>query len=78
MRQPIEPRQSYTLYAIVVNRFIPGINNVQKASRIAPLLKGEVEKRGSRGMQYKVKGVNIIKYLDEIKRQKAEKRRAKR
>lgn len=77
MRQPIDPAQFYTLYAVVVNRFIPGINNMQKASRIVDRLGGKVEKRGIRGMQYQIKGKNIIKYLDEVKRQKAKKRSAK-
>lgn len=68
----INPRTNYTLGEIVRGGFIPGIDTVQKATRLVQrdkftdkILDAEMVPRGANGVQYKVKGSNIIKYLDK-------------
>ena len=66
----IDPRKFYTLYEIVKEGLIPGIDSTPKAARLMQsdaftnnVLKAQRVQRGSFGMQYRVKGSNIINFL---------------
>lgn len=63
----------YSLGEIVREGIIPGIDTIPKASRLVnhpmfgKILNPLVEKRGARGLQYKVLGSNIREYLQHEK-----------
>jgi len=66
----IDPDRFYSLSEIVKLGLIPSIDNVVKASRLVQsdkminkILNATAVKRGEKGIQYKVKGANIINYL---------------
>lgn len=69
----IKHERLYSLGEIVREEIIPGIDTIPKASRLVnhpvfgKILSPSVEKRGARGMQYKVLGSNIRKYLQHEK-----------
>jgi hypothetical protein len=65
----IDENKLYSLGEIVREKLIPGIDTIPKASRLVngqhrATLKPKVAKRGFSGMQYKVKGSNIIQFLE--------------
>lgn len=66
----IDPKKFYTLGEIVREGLIPGVTNVPAASNLVKtdkmtrkILNGTIVTRGLKGMQYKIKGENIIKFL---------------
>lgn len=66
----IDASKFYTLGEIVREGLIPGIDTVIKASSLiktdaftVKVLNGSLVSRGKNGVQYQVKGSNIIKYL---------------
>lgn len=66
----INPRKFYSLGEIVRGRMIPGVTTIPIASRLVrsdglrnKILNAITLKRGVNGIQYQVKGSNIIKYL---------------
>lgn len=69
----IKKTKLYSLGEIVREALIPGIDTIPKASRlvnnpiIAEILEAVAEKRGARGIQYKVRGSKILKYLEHEK-----------
>lgn len=69
----IDSKRFYTLGEIVREKLIPGMDSIPKIARLihtdtytTKILNGFIVKRGARGIQYKVKGSNIIKYLSSI------------
>ena len=70
---PIDPKRFYTLGEIVREGIIPGMDTIPKMSRLVrsdllfnKVLGAQIVPRGERGVQYKVRGSNIIKYLTQI------------
>lgn len=68
--KPIDSARFYSLGEIVREGLIPGIDTIPKASRLvqtdkfrSKILKATMVARGANGVQYKVRGENIIKYL---------------
>lgn len=64
----IDSRKHYSLGEIVRGELIPGVNTIAKASRLVNglnVLKGQVVQVGSRGVQYKVLGSNILAYVKQ-------------
>jgi len=66
----IDPTRFYSLGEIVREELIPGIDTVVKASRLVQTdkmrkgpLRATMVARGANGVQYKVRGENIINYL---------------
>jgi hypothetical protein len=65
----IDEKKGYSLGEIVRYELIPGVDSIAKASRLVKnpiagkVLKPKVVTRGSRGVQYRVTGANIEKYL---------------
>lgn len=65
----IEQTKSYSLGEIVRLELIPGIDTIPKASRLVnspiagKILKAKAKPRGARGIQYRVKGANILTYI---------------
>lgn len=66
----INSKKFYTLGEIVRDKLIPGIKTIPMATRLIhsdavtnKILKGARVARGAFGVQYKVRGENIIKYL---------------
>lgn len=66
----IDANKFYTLYEIVKDGLVPGVLTYSAVKSIIvndKLFNGPLQAkpvvRGTRGMQYKVKGSNIIKYL---------------
>lgn len=77
MNKKIDPKRFYSLYEIVGLSLIPGVENIPTASRLVKfdkettkILKAAKVARGLRGVQYKVKGENIIKYLAHMDAEK--------
>ncbi len=69
----IESNQKYTLYEIVKYALIPGIDTMPKAARLIhtdlkkkKILNAVRMTRGEFGIQYKVLGSNITKYLKTL------------
>lgn len=67
----IDPKRFYSLGEIVREGLIPRIDTIPKASRLvqsyqyAKVFKARMVVRGARGVQWKVRGQNIINYLDQ-------------
>lgn len=77
MVKKIDGSKIYSLSEIVREGLIPGIDNIVKASRLVKadkktnkVLNASRVPRGENGVQYKVKGENIIKYLVYLDEQK--------
>lgn len=72
MAKTIEPGREYSLGEIVREKLIPNVNNIVAASRLvrstrfAKTLNAVKTKRGVIGVQYRVKGANIIKLIKEL------------
>ena len=73
----IDAKKFYTLGEIVREKLIPGVTNTMIASRLIQtdlkrnkVLNGARVSRGLFGVQYKVQGKNIIKYLVQLDEQK--------
>jgi len=69
----IKPEQFYSLGEIVREHLIPGVETIAQASRLVQrdaigpkILRARQLPRGTNGVQYKVKGANIITYLKKI------------
>ena len=67
---PIDPKRFYTLGEIVREGIISGIDTIPKASRLVQtdaitnkVLRAQRLPRGEFGVQYKVRGSNIIQFL---------------
>ena len=69
----IDENKLYSLGEIVREKLIPGIDTIPKASRLVngpmtgKLLKAKAVQRGARGIQYKVRGINIINFNNSEK-----------
>jgi hypothetical protein len=68
--QTIDPKRFYSLGEIVREGIIPGVDTIPKASRLIhtdaltnKVLRAQRLPRGEFGVQYKVRGSNIISYL---------------
>lgn len=71
--QTIDPKKFYTLGEIVREGLIPGVTSIPIASRLIAtdlktnkVLRGVRVPRGFAGVQYKVRGSNIIKFLTNL------------
>lgn len=76
MKKPkIETDKFYSLGEIVREGLVPGVDTIPKASRLVngpmtgKILKAKAVKRGARGIQYKIKGINLLEYLQHEKAQ---------
>lgn len=71
MAKKIDESKFYSLGEIIREQLIPDIDTIPKASRLVnspvhgKVLNPKVIKRGARGLQYKVKGSNIVEYLKQ-------------
>lgn len=70
---PIKPKHFYSLGEIVREGLIPGIDTIPKASNLVKtdLLTNKILEavriaRGAKGVQYQVRGSNIIKFLTNL------------
>lgn len=67
----IDPNKHYSLYEIVTQKLIPGVNSVTQMSNIVRTDKvtnnwldaNAIHTPGGRVLLYQVKGANIIRYL---------------
>ena len=69
----IDANRFYTVGEIVREKIIPNVKNIPMASRLVrgdmltnKILKAVITKRGINGMQYKIKGENIIRFLAQM------------
>ena len=72
----IDPSKEYTLYHLVKIGVFPWVRGYRKYHQVVMadglgknVLKAEKVKRGGRGMQYKIKGENLMRYLHEQDRE---------
>lgn len=75
----IDHKKFYTLGEIVREGLIPGIDTIPKASRLVrtdefsiKILNAVRTPRGLNGVQYQVRGENIIKFLVYLDEQKSQ------